>query len=296
MHQVNHLCCCCSQKSPLDQHYIAQRTLTFICRGTVPGAYWEAFIPDLKIRCVSAHLLQQSLADLLNLVLPFASESNASALLRSLSDSRAVAAGAMKDEDVSTAFQEALFTEWGDGVAAVEEALESAARLSHLHGSGMFFLTQEASATNAIVRILSVLYAGTEHPINRDWDSAAFAEAQLLEIIAEVHGKFLESERKESHLIDPHVWRHTGDSGVKIALYCTCFAPVVVEILKVIRSLSREQFLKNKQAFFSIAYSLIPVQSEEIRQMVSEVLKRQVAPLIGVEIEANQKRPAKQLR
>lgn len=261
--------------------------ITLVCFvAIVPGAYWEAFVPELKIRCISAHLLQQSLADAVPSILPFvSSQLEVSSILEPLNNSRMVAETAMHDEDVSTAFQEALFNEWGDGVAAVEEALESAARLSHLHGSGMFFLTQEASATNAFVRILSALYSDNEQSknSNTDWDCAAFAEPLLLEITAEVHRKFLESEKKEGHLIDPHVWRHTNErSGVKIALYCTCFAPVIVEILKVIRNASPELFSKNRQFFFQITYSLIPVQSEEIRQLVSEVLAIQVAPLIGV--------------
>lgn len=269
--------------------------------SAVPSAYWTAYVPDLKVRCISAHLLQQSLFEAIPSVLPFASHLQVSAILESLNYSRVVAEVAMKDEDVSTAFQEALLNEWGDGVAAVEEALDSAARLSHLHGSGMFFLTQEASATAAVVRILSVLYSQeTEYSapsnVDQDWDRVTFAEPHLLENMVEVHRKFLESERKDGHLIDPHVWRQqatkgngsgggSGGSGSpKIALYCTCFAPVMVEILKAIRNATPQHFAENKQTFFSITYSLIPVQSEEIRQLVSQILAVQVAPLIGVKI------------
>jgi len=199
----------------------------------------------------------------------------------------------MQDQDVSTAFQEALLNDWGDGVAAVEAALDSAARLSHLHGSGMFFLTQEASATAAVVRILSVLYAGG-NPSSSDnagwnWDRVTFAEPHLMENMVEVHRKFLESERREGHLIDPHVWRRqrnnggSGGGAPKVALYCTCFAPVMAEVLRAIRNASPQQFAENKQTFFSITYSLIPVQSEEIRELVSEILAKQVAPLIGID-------------
>lgn len=261
--------------------------LIFVCRK-VPGAYWEAFVPELKIRCITAHLLQQSLSEIIPAILPLvSSQQQISAILMPLNNSRVVAEAAMNDVDISTAFQEALLSEWGDGVAAVNEALDSAARLSHLHGSGMFFLTQEASAANAIVRILSSMYAAPEQPegnISTNWDRAAFAEPRLLEISAEVHRKFLESEKKDGHLVDPHVWRRKNErSGVKIALYCTCFTPVLADILKAIRSTSPANFDRNKQFFFSVSCSLIPVQSEDIRQLVSEILAIQVAPLIGVE-------------
>jgi hypothetical protein len=66
--------------------------------------------------------------------------------------------------------------------------------------------------------------------------------------------------------IDPNVWRNASESGEKIA--CTSFAPVVVEILKVIGSLKPEQCLKHKQELFPAVCMLIRVQSEEIRQLV----------------------------
>jgi len=274
------------------------RLVCCVCE-TVPRAYWEALVPDLKTRCIAAHLLQQSLSDVTPAFLPFASQQNVSTILESLGISRATAEAAVKNEDVSTAFQEALFSEWGDGVAAVDEALDSAARLSHLHGSGMFFLTQEASATNAVIRILSLLYAGAARSPSRDglaiasdWDGVAFAEPRLLDTMSDVHSKFLDSEKKEGHLIDPLKWRHISESGVKVALYCTCFATVVLEILKIIRSLSPGQFSQNKQQFFTMAYTLIPVRSDEIRQLVSEVLSYQVAPMIGVKLDLPPKPPA----
>lgn len=189
------------------------------------------------------------------------------------------------DEDVSTAFQEALLSDWGDGVAEVEEALESAARLSHLHGSGMFFFAQEAGATNAMVRTLSFLYTGDGSSESNSWDAEAFSEPHLLKIIVEVTQKFLESEEREGHLIDPNVWRNATESGGKVALYCTCFAYVVVGMLKTIRSLKSDQFAKHKQKLFPLLCELVRVQSEEIRKLVFEINARQVAPMIGVDME-----------
>lgn len=214
-----------------------------------------------------------------------------SLLLDSLSASRLAADTAVRDEDVATAFQEALFSDWGDGgVEAVDEALESAARLSHLHGSGMFFLAQEASATNAIIRLLAILFMRNDELSSvcrtEDWDREAYADPLLLSVMADVHAKFLASEEKDGHLIDRHVWRNVTESGGKVALYCTSFAVVIVEMLKIVRDLRPDQFQRHKESFFPMSCALIRVQSEEMRQLVSEILTRQVGPLIGVEPKA----------
>lgn len=253
----------------------------YLCLA-VPGAYWEVPIPELKRRCVAAHCLYQSLSsELYQVLLPYASRKNASALLNALSSSCSVAASAASDEDLATAFQEALFSDWGDGVAAVEEALENAARLSHRHGSGMFFLTQQAGATNAMLRMLSILYldrGGREG----DWDRASFAEPHLLALVSDVTSKFLQSERQDGHLIDPHVWRNANESGGKVALYCTSFAFVVLEIVRVVRSFPLQQFERHKQLMFPVLCSLIRAQSDEIRQLVQETLVLHVSPMIDV--------------
>ncbi len=81
---------------------------------------WEQFIPALKVQCVAAYCLQL-------------------------------------DQDLSLAFQEAMFSEWGDGVEEVEEALQ-VGRSSNQSSSATFFLTQEAGATNNSIHILSLLY------------------------------------------------------------------------------------------------------------------------------------------
>jgi len=238
----------------------------------------------LKRRCVAAHCLHQALsADILESFLPFVSEPDATLLLKVLQASDASAAAAVNDEDLATAFQEALFCDWGDGVAAVEEALENAARLSHRHGSGVFFLTQQAGASNAAIRLLSVLYRGTERRRSTgSWDRARFAEAPLLEAVRDVVHRFLESDRQDGHLIDPHVWRNAGESGGKVALYCTAFAGVVLEILRVLRSLDLERFAAHKQFLFPVVCALVQAHSEEVRQLVQEVLLHQVGPLIEV--------------
>jgi hypothetical protein len=239
----------------------------------------------LKRRCVAAHCLYQSLSlELYHVLLPYASRKNAFDLLNALSSSCSVAAVAASDEDLATAFQEALFSDWGDGVAAVEEALENAARLSHRHGSGMFFLTQQAGATNSMLRMLSILYLnrGDRHDQDEDWDRVSFAEPNLLALVNDVTTKFLQSERQDGHLIDPHVWRNANESGGKVALYCTSFAFVVLEIGRVVRSFPHEQFVRHKQLLFPMLCSLIRAQSDEIRHLVQETLVLQVSPMIDV--------------
>jgi hypothetical protein len=200
-----------------------------------------------------------------------------------------VAVAAAHDEDLATAFQEALFSDWGDGVAAVEEALENAARLSHRHGSGMFFLTQQAGAANATLRMLSTLYLNASVAAGSgetsDWDRRGFAEAPLLQLMSDVTSKFLESERQDGHLIDPHVWRNTNESGGKVALYCTSFASVVLEILKILRRFPADRFVRHRQVLFPMTCSLILAQSDEIRQLVQQILVHHVSPMIQVNVE-----------
>lgn len=223
---------------------------------------------------------------MLDRFVPFSGKSDVSTVLEALNKSRLAAETTVGDEDVSTAFQEALLNDWGDGgVAVVEQALDNAARLSHLHGSAVFFLTQEAGATKAVIHMLSILYRGERKGVDSDgWDREQFAEPHLLGVMNEVLGKFLASEEKDGHLIDPNVWRNASESGGKVALYCTSFAPVVVEILRIIRSIKPEQFAKHKQELFPAVCKLIRVQSEEIRQLVHEVLAAQVAPILGVQL------------
>jgi hypothetical protein len=251
----------------------------------VPNEYWQELVPELKVRCVTAYCAQHSLVDVLDRFVSLLQQDQISTVLEALNKSRLEAEAAVDDEDVLTAFQEALLSEWGDGVAVVEEALDNAARLSHLHGSAMFFLAQEAGATQGVIYLLSKLYQeGPQRVDDGGWDRESFAEPQLLGIMKQVLDNFLASEGKDGHLIDPNVWRNASESGGKVALYCTSFAPVVVEILKIIGSLKPEQFAKHKQDLFPAVCTLIRVQSEEIRHLTQEVFVQQVAPMLGVQL------------
>jgi hypothetical protein len=252
---------------------------------SVPNEYWQELVPELKVRCVTAYCAQHSLVDVLDRFVLLLRKDQISTVLEALNKSRLEAEAAVDDEDVLTAFQEALLSEWGDGVAVVEEALDNAARLSHLHGSAMFFLAQEAGATQVVIHLLSRLYQGGPQTVDDGgWDRESFAEPQLLGIMKQVLDYFLASEKKDGHLIDPNVWRNASESGGKVALYCTSFAPVVIEIMKMIGSLKPEQFAKHKQELFPAVCMLIRVQSEEIRHLVQEVFAQQVAPILGVQL------------
>lgn len=186
------------------------------------------------------------------------------------------------DEDLSLAFQEAMFSQWGDGVEEVEEVL-STGRISNQSTSATFFLAQESGATNNVIHILSLLYQSksASHDLS-DSDLERFAEPLLLERMLDVLNKFLESESHEGRLVDPNLWRNASKGGDKIAIYCTSFAVVVVNILDILLSITSEQFARHKQHFFPLLCSLVRVQSEEIRQLVSLVLDQQISPLLGV--------------
>ena len=143
----------------------------------MPNEYWQELVPELKVRCVTAYCAQHSLVDVLDRFVPLLQQDQISTVLEALNKSRLEAEAAVDDEDVLTAFQEALLSEWGDGVAVVEEALDNAARLSHLHGSAMFFLAQEAGATQGVIYLLSKLYQGGPQRVDDGgWYREYFAE------------------------------------------------------------------------------------------------------------------------
>jgi hypothetical protein len=100
--------------------------------------------------------------------------------------------------------------------------------------------------------------------------------------IQEVLDKFIESERKEGHLVDVNMWRNTNEIGAKVTLYCTAYAPIVVETLKILRSMSADRFEKFKHIFFPLLCSLIKVHSDEIRELVHQIFTARVGPLIGI--------------
>jgi len=241
---------------------------------------WEKFIPALKVQCVAAYCLQQSLFDQLESLIPLMELGVVAPLLDALDQSRSMSSKASQDQDLSLAFQEAMFSEWGDGVEEVEEALQ-VGRSNNRSGSKTFFLSQEAGATNSSIHTLSLLYRSNgDGSVERE----AFAESLLLERMMHVLNKFLDSERREGHVIDPNIWRNASKSGEKIAIYCTSFAFVVVNILNVMLTMTPEQFTRHKQQFFPALCSLVRVQSDEIRHLVSQALQEQIAPLLDVTI------------
>ena len=145
-------------------------------------------------------------------------------------------------------------------------------------------MTQTAGATNGVIRLLSGLYDyeevfnGEEH-----WDRRVFAGQYLSKIMQDIFFKFAESEAKEGHKVDPNVWRNTTESGtVKVAIYCTSFASVVVGLLQAMLSFEPALIERNKAAFFPLVCELVGVQSEEIRKLVRRVLTEKFGPLLGL--------------
>jgi hypothetical protein len=211
-------------------------------------------------------------------------------VLDALRLSRQLSEESAQSHDLRRMFQEAVFTEWGDGIEEIQEALSNVTRMSHLHGSDMFFLTQEAGATKATIQMLGMLYQSRAVEIGPNWDREGFAETHLMGTMKDALCKFQDSEERDGHLVDPHVWRNTSESGGKVALYCTSFADVVVGILSVIHSLDHEKFTKHSKDFFPIACSLVRAESREIRNLVQCILAKHVAPMIDVDPETCKKR------
>jgi hypothetical protein len=246
---------------------------------------WMKLLPALKIRCVAAHYLQQTLLSLHeDEVFPLVPRGSIESLLHTLNLSRELAEDAVKNEDLAHAFQEAMFSEWDmqDNIME-EEALVRISQLNNTQGSAMFFLTQTAGATNAVIRLLSVLYDYEEVFDGVDsWDRKTFAGQYLMKIMQDIFFKFAASEAKEGHRIDPNVWRNTAESGVKVAVYCTSFASVVVGLLNAMLSFEPSHIERNKGAFYPMVCELINVQSDEIRKLVRTILVEKFGPLLGL--------------
>ena len=247
---------------------------------------WVKLVPVLKTRCIAAHLLHRAFIGIgfEGLLVPLLAQNVASDLLNTLNRSREFSDDAVENDDIAHAFQEATYSEWGLEEDLGEEALVNVAKLSQTRGSSMFFLTQSSGATNASIQILTALYEFEgESGAGVEWDKTKFAAPYLLDLMKDVLVKFIESEARERHRIDPNVWRNAAESGIKIAVYCTSFASVVVVLLKAMLAFDQSHIERNKQDFFTTVCRLIRVQNDEIRQLVQRILMEKFAPLLGVE-------------
>ena len=251
---------------------------------TSESSVWMKLLPALKVRCIAAHYLQQGLLGLQEDELSARVDRDAIALLlKTLNLSRELAEGGVKNKDLAHAFQEVMFNDFL--VEEGEEALLNIAHLNDTQGSAMFFLTQTAGATNAVIRMLNALYDYEEAFEDSDaWDRRSYASQYLMEIMEDIFFKFAESEAKEGHRIDPNVWRNTNDSGVKVAMYCTSFASVVVGLLKAMLSFDPSHIERNKAVFFPMICELVCVQSEEIRKLVRQILVEKFSPMLGITV------------
>ena len=256
---------------------IVESKLASLERGNSDGADYLGMMPTLKTRCIASHCLQQYISTFVDQFAVLTSEEEASCLLNTLNQSRIASMKAREDEDLSHAFQEACLAQWGDSVEEIDAAMTRAnSGLGHRGSSQKFFLTQEASATNAVILLLSLLY-NKRQDVDCSWDTEAFAEPILFERIIDVLTIFLESEERDGLSIDPNVWRSVSERGGQVAFYCTSFAGVVVQVLDMICNLEKGQFDSHKESLFPILCSLIRVQSDEIRHLVAKVFRKQLA-------------------
>jgi len=239
------------------------------------------YISPLRVRCTASCCLQKSLTDYLELFSVNCGKEEISLLSKALEKSRVVSSKACVDKDLSSSFEDAILMEWGDQVEEPNKAFSSDGGVGHLRRSEMFFLTQEASANDILVHFLSLLYCPRNECVN-EWDTVTFAEPLLMERISDVLQRFIDSEREDGHRIDPNVWRAASESGGTLAVPCTSFAAVVVNILNKMLAFSDSQFEKQKGRIFPILCSLITVHSSEIRSCVANVMNRKVSVLLGI--------------
>jgi hypothetical protein len=242
-------------------------------------------LPRLKIRCIASHCLQQYLSAVSDKIATFTRQAEVSRVLDALILSRLLSCDARQNGDLAHAFQEASFEQWGVSVEQVDAALlRSNSGALHRGSCPMFFLTQEASASKAEVRLLSSLYCHeAEDVINEDsWDSVSFAEPLLMERIQEVLNAFISSDEKDGPSIDPNIWRNANESGCQVAYYCTSYVGVAINILETISMLDSEKFGRHRRSLFPLLCTLVRAQSAEIRHLVSNIFRCQVGPLIDV--------------
>jgi hypothetical protein len=241
-------------------------------------------ISMLKIRCISSHCLQQYMSLFLERFAALADEDEISFLLDALSKSQLLSIRATKDEDLARAFQEAFLNQFGDGVSVDEgdATLHITNGGSGHHGSiHMFLLTQEASATKALIILLHSLCLRQDSEkikVKDFWSSEAFSEPLLIKKIMDVLHQFLSSEEKDGFSIDTTLWRSASESRGQSALYCTTFAGVVVTSLNIILKLEEKKFFRHKHSLFPILCSLICVKSTEIRHLVSDIFRERIVP------------------
>ena len=251
----------------------------------IKNVNYLSMLPTLKTRCIASHCLQQYMSTFVDQFAALRAEDETSCLLTTLNKSRLASNKARIDEDLALVFQEAIFDQWGDGVEEVEAALQGTGSC-HRGSSQIFFFTQEASATKAVILLLSKLYCQppSDHELeNNGWNAESFSEPLLLERMVDVLEEFLASEKNDGLLIDPNVWRNVhSESGGQVAYYCTSFAGVVVNILESIRSMEEDKFSRYKESLFPLLCSLVCVQSGEIRHLVSEIFRIKIGSLIHV--------------
>jgi hypothetical protein len=261
--------------------------------ATLPEIF-ERFVPAFKVRCVAACLLQQLLRQTLPLLLDHLNEDDFKTILGALNASRDFASRANDDEDMRHAFKELYQMQIGGTVEEVEAriAANSDAGKGNTGGSESFFVMQEAGANRVMVDLLSTLYyfglESSESNANAESLSISskyerFAEPLLLERMGDVLTKFLDSDQKEALVLDPSIWRKPSEHYGSIPLYCTAFCGVIVVFLETTQKMTTEQFTRNKDFLYPILCSLVQVQSNEVRRLVSDILFTQVSPLLSIE-------------
>jgi len=265
-----------------DGEATAEEVIQDVVVKTPKKEMMKKYISPLRVRCTSIYCVMQSFFKFLDLFSTRCTKKDLMLLVDALESSRVVASKASVDRTLSTYFEEVMRMEWGDRVEEPQAAFSSNSGVGHQGRSEIFFLTQEASANNVLIRLLSLLYRPRTDSEQNGWDTISFAEPLLMTRIIDVLSKFIVSEKENGHKIDPNVWRAARESGGKFAVHCTSFAGIVFNILYTMLRFSDEQFDRRKAALFPILCSLISIQSEEIRMLVAEVLDKKVSVLLGI--------------
>lgn len=207
--------------------------------------------------------------------------------MNSLENSRLLAFDAFRNGVVSSAFQESLILDWGDGIGTPDDTVEDAARMSLQHSSAVFFVSQEAIVAKAIMHLLSLLYA------SGDVSKVRFAERHIPRVLQDTMSKFLASDGTEDPATHSQVHRDasankaldTKGSG-KLSLHNSLFVPVMVEILQMILAADSNQFELHKHIFFPTVCDLVMAQNEEIRALVKDILHSKITPLLHMRVES----------
>ena len=246
--------------------------------------YLKRFVPKLKLNAIAAFCITTDIIKsgcMTNDFLTKTSSKIVKQFFDSLSASCELSRASYSDKDLAHAFSEYKRLEWGDSLQEVEMFLKDMRGFPiecQRGGNGSFYLPQEAMSTRAVLYFLSQMFFTRDG--NLSWNSAEYAEPLLLKYTCRVLDQYVQSESNFRSLLKTKPWTDSSTNYNQVALYCTFFSEVVIDILNITRKFERTTLQKYMKELFPLLCDLINAQNAEIRQLVSKIMKEHVGEII----------------